>query len=66
MEFFRLAIHDMAKTTRAKLLLHVEYMSWNKISKGHGDLNTWALPEDELTLLAIIGIKLGLLKDFIW
>ncbi|KAG2290752.1 hypothetical protein Bca52824_050356, partial [Brassica carinata] len=49
-EFFRLAIDAMAKNS-------LRTQELNKVPKEQEDLDKWSLLEDELTLLAIVGIK---------
>lgn len=64
-EFFRLAIDSMAKNSLRCVAIACRTEELNKVPKEQEDLDKWALPEDDLILLAIVGIKVGLLKAFI-
>ncbi|CAN7011596.1 unnamed protein product [Brassica rapa subsp. trilocularis] len=56
-EFFRLAIDAMAKNSLRCVAIACRTQELNKVPKEQEDLDKWDLPEDELTLLAIVGIK---------
>ncbi|KAF2541758.1 hypothetical protein F2Q68_00032186 [Brassica cretica] len=56
-EFFRLAIDAMAKNSLRCVAIACRTQELNKVPKEQEDLDKWSLPEDELTLLAIVGIK---------
>ena len=62
-EFFRLAIDAMAKNSLRCVAIACRTQELNKVPKEQEDLDKWSLPEDELTLLAIVGIKVGMLKS---
>lgn len=64
-EFFRLAIDSMAKNSLRCVAIACRTHELNKVPKEQEELDKWALPEDELTLLAIVGIKVGMLKAFL-
>ncbi|KAI5428532.1 hypothetical protein KIW84_033497 [Lathyrus oleraceus] len=55
--FFKEAIDDMA--SRSLCCVAIAYRSYelDQIPSNEEDLNQWSLPEDELVLLAIVGIK---------
>ncbi|KAI5436496.1 hypothetical protein KIW84_022839 [Lathyrus oleraceus] len=55
--FFKEAIDDMA--ARSLRCVAIAYRSYelDQIPSNEEDLNQWSLPEDELVLLAIVGIK---------
>lgn len=61
-EFFRVAIDSMAKNSLRCVAIACRTQELNKVPKEQEDLDKWALPEDELILLAIVGIKVGILK----
>ena len=56
-EFFRLAIDAMAKNSLRCVAIACRTQELNKVPKEQEDLDKWDLPEDDLTLLAIVGIK---------
>ena len=56
-EFFRLAIDAMAKNSLRCVAIACRTQELNKVPNEQEDLDKWDLPEDELTLLAIVGIK---------
>ncbi|CAN6976697.1 unnamed protein product [Brassica oleracea var. botrytis] len=56
-EFFRLAIDAMAKNSLRCVAIACRTQELNKVPKEQEDLDKWSLLEDELTLLAIVGIK---------
>ncbi|KAH0904042.1 hypothetical protein HID58_043545 [Brassica napus] len=56
-EFFRLAIDAMAKNSLRCVAIACRTQELNKVPKEQEELDKWSLPEDELTLLAIVGIK---------
>ncbi|KAJ4826372.1 Calcium-transporting ATPase 9, plasma membrane-type [Turnera subulata] len=56
-EFFRVAIDEMAaRSLRCVAIAYRSYES-DKVPADEGGLEKWALPEDDLVLLAIVGIK---------
>jgi len=63
-EFFRVAIDSMAKNSLRCVAIACRTQELNQVPKEQEDLDKWALPEDELILLAIVGIKVGILKSF--
>ncbi|KAG7582787.1 Cation-transporting P-type ATPase N-terminal [Arabidopsis suecica] len=56
-EFFRVAIDSMAKNSLRCVAIACRTQELNQVPKEQEDLDKWALPEDELILLAIVGIK---------
>ncbi|XP_054781751.1 calcium-transporting ATPase 9, plasma membrane-type-like isoform X2 [Prosopis cineraria] len=56
-DFFKQAIDDMA--ARSLRCVAIAYRSYetDKVPSNEDDLAKWSLPEDELVLLAIVGIK---------
>jgi Ca2+-transporting ATPase len=57
--FFKEAIDDMA--ARSLRCVAIAYRSYDldKVPSNEQDLDQWSLPEDELILLAIVGIKVN-------
>lgn len=53
----------MAKNSLRCVAIACRTQELNKVPKEQEDLDKWSLPEDELTLLAIVGIKVCILKD---
>ena len=53
----------MAKNSLRCVAIACRTQDLNKVPKEQEDLDKWSLPEDELTLLAIVGIKVGMLKS---
>ena len=47
----------MAKNSLRCVAIACRTQELNKVPKEQEDLDKWSLPEDELTLLAIVGIK---------
>ncbi|CAN6999936.1 unnamed protein product [Brassica rapa subsp. trilocularis] len=56
-EFFRLAIDAMAKNSLRCVAIACRTQELSQVPKEQEDLDKWSLPEDQLTLLAIVGIK---------
>jgi len=54
----------MAKNSLRCVAIACRTQELNQVPKEQEDLDKWALPEDELILLAIVGIKVGILKSF--
>ncbi|CAN6813182.1 unnamed protein product [Brassica oleracea] len=54
----RLAIDAMAKNSLRCVAIACRTQELNKVPKEQEDLDKWSLLEDELTLLAIVGIKI--------
>lgn len=61
-EFFRVAIDSMAKNSLRCVAIACRTQELNQVPKEQEDLDKWALPEDELILLAIVGIKVCPMK----
>lgn len=54
---FRKAIEDMAAVSLRCVAIAYRAYEMEKVPKGEEQLTQWALPEDDLVLLAIVGIK---------
>lgn len=55
----------MAKNSLRCVAIACRTHELNKVPKEQEELDKWALPEDELALLAIVGIKVGMLTAFL-
>ncbi|KAK4754923.1 hypothetical protein SAY87_008680 [Trapa incisa] len=55
--FFKKAIEDMAANSLRCVAIAYRTYDWNDIPNDEESLTKWALPEDELILLAVIGLK---------
>lgn len=62
--FFKDAIDDMA--ARSLRCVAIAYRSYelDKVPSSEQDLDQWSLPEYELVLLAIVGIKVNCKRRF--
>ena len=60
MKYFKRAIEDMA--SRSLRCVAIAYRSFEpeNVPDGEEQLSKWDLPEDDLALLAIVGLKVGL------
>lgn len=57
MLFFKKAIEDMAANSLRCVAIAYRTYDWKDIPSDEENLTKWALPEDELILLAIVGLK---------
>ncbi|KAJ9141294.1 hypothetical protein P3X46_031842 [Hevea brasiliensis] len=55
--FFKKAIEDMAASSLRCIAIAYRSYEMDKVPVGEEELSQWALPEDDLVLLAIIGLK---------
>ena len=60
MTYFKRAIEDMASRSLRCVALAYRSCEPENVPDGEEQLSKWALPEDDLVLLAIVGLKVGL------
>lgn len=63
-DFFKAAINDMAASSLRCVAIAYRSYELDKVPANEDNLDKWVLPEDELVLLAIVGIKVYTLKLF--
>lgn len=56
-DFFKAAINDMAASSLRCVAIAYRSYELDKVPANEDNLDKWVLPEDELVLLAIVGIK---------
>lgn len=59
-EYFKAAIDSMAANSLRCVAIAYRSYELGKIPKDEEHLSQWALPEDELVLLGIVGIKVSI------
>ncbi|XP_022843092.1 calcium-transporting ATPase 9, plasma membrane-type-like [Olea europaea var. sylvestris] len=62
--FFKDAIETMAAKSLRCVAFAYKTCETDKVPTGEEQLEQWTLPEDDLVLLAIVGIKVGTLKNY--
>lgn len=62
LSYFKKAIEDMAVGSLRCVAIAYKTCEMEKVPTGDEELENWQLPEDDLVLLAIVGIKVLLLS----
>lgn len=60
MKYFKRAIEDMASRSLRCVAIAYRPVDPENVPDGEEQLSKWALPEDDLVLLAIVGLKVVL------
>lgn len=63
--FFKKAIEQMAVQSLRCVALAYRSCEMDKVPSDEEQMSQWVLPEDELILLAIVGIKVLISLDFL-
>lgn len=58
-EYFKTSINDMAANSLRCVAIAYRSYELDKVPSNEESLAQWVLPEDDLVLLSIVGIKVG-------